>query len=67
MNHLRFEWDPQKAALNLRLHGVDFEEALTTFFDTSEKLAGRSAFRARRRALDQPCALNLSPSPLCGS
>jgi uncharacterized DUF497 family protein len=30
---LRFEWDPRKAAANLRKHGVSFEEARTTFFD----------------------------------
>jgi uncharacterized DUF497 family protein len=30
---LRFSWDPNKAAANLRKHGVSFEEALTTFAD----------------------------------
>ena len=29
----RFEWDPRKAATNLRKHGVSFEEASTVFFD----------------------------------
>ena len=24
---MKFEWDPQKAALNLRKHGVSFEDA----------------------------------------
>ena len=28
-----FEWDPQKAARNLRDHRVSFEEALTAFAD----------------------------------
>ena len=28
-----FEWDPEKAAANLRKHGVDFSEAATVFFD----------------------------------
>jgi hypothetical protein len=28
-----FEWDPDKAAENLRVHGVTFEEAATVFFD----------------------------------
>jgi len=28
-----FEWDPQKAAANLKSHGVTFEEATTTFQD----------------------------------
>jgi hypothetical protein len=30
---LRFEWDPAKARLNLRKHGVAFEEAQTVFAD----------------------------------
>src|SRR5262245_91171 len=28
-----FEWDPAKAAANMRRHGVAFEEAVTTFQD----------------------------------
>lgn len=28
-----FEWDPDKAASNLRRHGVSFEEAATAFAD----------------------------------
>ena len=28
-----FEWDPRKAAENLRKHGVSFEEASTVFAD----------------------------------
>ena len=30
---MRFEWDPAKAAANLRKHGVSFEEACTVFYD----------------------------------
>jgi uncharacterized DUF497 family protein len=30
---IRFEWDPRKAAENLRKHGVAFEEAETVFED----------------------------------
>ncbi len=33
MDGLRFEWDPAKAAANLKKHGVSFEEAKTSFFD----------------------------------
>ena len=29
MSEFRFDWDPQKAAENLRKHGVSFEEAAT--------------------------------------
>ncbi len=31
---MKFEWDAQKAALNLKKHGVTFEEAATVFRDT---------------------------------
>jgi uncharacterized DUF497 family protein len=30
---MRFEWDPAKAAANLRRHRVSFEEAATVFGD----------------------------------
>ena len=33
MADLRFEWDPVKAAANLRKHGVSFDEAETAFSD----------------------------------
>ena len=33
MNDLRFEWDAAKADVNLRKHGVSFEEAASVFYD----------------------------------
>lgn len=30
---MHFEWDPRKAALNEKKHGVTFEEAQTAFLD----------------------------------
>jgi uncharacterized DUF497 family protein len=30
---LRFTWDPHKARLNERRHGISFEEATTAFLD----------------------------------
>lgn len=33
-----FEWDPKKAAVNLRKHGVSFEDAQTAFADENAKL-----------------------------
>ncbi len=30
---MRFEWDPQKAARNVRKHGISFDEAVTVFKD----------------------------------
>jgi uncharacterized protein len=31
MDELQFTWDPDKAAANLRKHGVSFEDASTVF------------------------------------
>lgn len=33
---MEFEWDPDKAAENLRKHGVSFSEATTVFADPLE-------------------------------
>lgn len=33
MSDLPFTWDPRKAALNLRKHGISFSEAVTAFED----------------------------------
>ena len=30
---MRFEWDSDKAAANLKKHGVSFDEAVTVFYD----------------------------------
>jgi len=30
---VRFDWDPEKAASNLKKHGVSFEEAASVFAD----------------------------------
>lgn len=30
---MKFDWDPSKAAANLRKHGVSFEEAKSVFYD----------------------------------
>ncbi len=30
---MKFQWDPNKAAVNLRKHGVSFDEAVTVFKD----------------------------------
>lgn len=34
---MEFEWDPPKAAENLRKHGVSFSEAMTVFGDPLAK------------------------------
>jgi uncharacterized protein len=38
MSDLHFEWDPRKAAVNERKHGVGFEEAKSVFSDERAKL-----------------------------
>jgi len=30
---IKFEWDPAKAASNVRKHGISFEEAQSIFYD----------------------------------
>lgn len=35
---VEFQWDPKKAAANLRKHGVVFDEALTVFADPLAKI-----------------------------
>lgn len=30
---MKFEWDPKKATLNFKRHGVSFQEATTVFSD----------------------------------
>lgn len=33
MKDIRFVWDPQKDKVNLKKHGIGFEEARTVFYD----------------------------------
>ena len=42
MEHLRFEWDPDKATANLKKHGVSFEEARSSFFDQFARIISDS-------------------------
>jgi uncharacterized protein len=38
VGNITFAWDRRKAQLNLRKHGVSFEEAQTVFFDEAARL-----------------------------
>jgi uncharacterized DUF497 family protein len=38
MDSLHFEWDPGKATLNERKHGISFEEAQSVFSDDRARL-----------------------------
>lgn len=38
MTDLHFEWDPAKAAANLKKHGIGFDEARSVFADERAKL-----------------------------
>jgi uncharacterized DUF497 family protein len=51
MSALRFEWDPAKAAANLRKHGVAFEEARTVFEDAEALLIPAPDHSEPRRVL----------------
>jgi uncharacterized protein len=46
---LEFQWDPEKAAGNLRKHGVSFEEAASVFNDALATVSDHS--RGERRCL----------------
>ena len=46
-----FEWDADKAELNVRKHGVPFEEATTVFLDIDYLLAPDPAVSDRFHAL----------------
>lgn len=39
---LEFEWDEEKYAVNLRKHGVKFEEAVEVFFDPENRFGDAS-------------------------
>lgn len=39
---LKFEWDEEKYAVNLRKHGVKFEEAAEVFFDPQQQFGDAS-------------------------
>lgn len=38
MNTIRFIWEAEKAASNLKKHGISFEEARSVFYDENAKL-----------------------------
>jgi hypothetical protein len=33
MKEIRFDWEPVKSEVNLRKHGVSFDEAQSVFYD----------------------------------
>ena len=35
---IKFDWNPEKAEINLKKHNVSFEEAKTVFYDPNAKL-----------------------------
>lgn len=42
LQDLEFEWDEEKYAVNLRKHGVRFEEAAEVFFDPENRFGDAS-------------------------
>ncbi len=52
---MEFDWDPRKARINARKHGITFEEAATVFndilsfiYDDEEHSQGRKPIRNAR-------------------
>jgi uncharacterized DUF497 family protein len=48
---IHFEWGSRKAALNMRKHGVSFEEARTVFFMKMQRSSMIQTIRRARTAL----------------
>ena len=44
---MRFEWDGEKAAANVKKHHVSFDEAVTVFYDPLAATFGDPDFRGR--------------------
>jgi uncharacterized DUF497 family protein len=38
MRYIRFTWDTKKSQVNLKKHGVSFEEARTAFYDPNARV-----------------------------
>ena len=45
---IKFDWDPEKAEINLKKHNVSFEEAKTVFYDPNAKLIQIQTIRKKR-------------------
>lgn len=48
---MRFEWDESKRMINIRKHGIDFEEAYEIFNNPMLRQTDRQTFQLWRRAL----------------
>ena len=46
---LEFEWDEEKYAVNLRKHGIKFEEAAAVFFDDLSQFGDASVIEEARQ------------------
>ena len=53
---MEFEWNPDKANINLRKHGISFQEA-TTVFDDSWSVTG---YQRKAGLMDIGCAVSIS-------
>jgi hypothetical protein len=51
LNDIEFVWDPNKAAANLRKHGVAFETACEVFFDPFVSFVGTDVVDRKRREM----------------
>jgi uncharacterized DUF497 family protein len=62
---VEFEWDPDKAAANLKKHGVEFSEAMTVFGDPLEVTIYRSRSLERAVSVSQPWHVGEGTSSCC--
>lgn len=65
---IRFEWDPVKARINQRKHGVNFEDAMHVFDDPcalfeQDRADETAALRWQRSAWLEMCLCCSSPTP----
>ena len=51
LDEICFVWDEAKAAMNLRKHGVSFEQAAEAFFDPFARLTDASVEEEHREAV----------------
>ncbi len=60
---MEFEWDPAKARANEANHGIDFEEALTVFWDPLARIFDDEEHSEVRTAGDHYWAFARTASP----
>jgi hypothetical protein len=63
---VKFEWDPEKAALNFESHGVSFEDAASVFGDPLAATIPDPDHSTDGASLDYHGHDAIAPTPRCG-